>query len=59
VALMRQRGGLIDAADLRAYRAQLVLPLAIRFRETLVDVLGEAQQAECWHRDAEEMRSNR
>ncbi len=32
VALMRQRGGLIDAADLRAYRAQLVLPLAIRFR---------------------------
>jgi gamma-glutamyltranspeptidase/glutathione hydrolase len=32
VALMRQRGGLIDAADLRAYRAQLVQPLAIRFR---------------------------
>ena len=32
VALMRQRGGLIDAADLRAYRARMVVPLAIRFR---------------------------
>jgi len=32
VALMRQRGGLIDAADLRGYRARLEEPLAIRFR---------------------------
>ncbi len=32
LALMRQRGGWIDAADLRGYRAQLVEPLAIRFR---------------------------
>jgi gamma-glutamyltranspeptidase/glutathione hydrolase len=32
VALMRQRGGLIEAADLRAYRARLEEPLAIRFR---------------------------
>ncbi|MFN9620937.1 MAG: gamma-glutamyltransferase family protein [Synechococcaceae cyanobacterium] len=32
LALMRQRGGLIEAADLRAYRAELVAPLAIRFR---------------------------
>ena len=32
VALMRARGGLIEAADLRAYRARLVEPLAIRFR---------------------------
>jgi len=32
VALMRQRGGLIRSADLAAYRAQLVQPLAARFR---------------------------
>jgi gamma-glutamyltranspeptidase/glutathione hydrolase len=32
VALMRQRGGWIDAADLRGYRAELVAPLAIEFR---------------------------
>jgi gamma-glutamyltranspeptidase/glutathione hydrolase len=32
VALMRVRGGWIDAADLRAYRARLVQPLAIDFR---------------------------
>ncbi|MEB3256429.1 MAG: gamma-glutamyltransferase [Synechococcaceae cyanobacterium] len=36
LALMRQRGGLIEAADLRAYRAELVAPLAIRFRDHLV-----------------------
>ena len=32
VALMRQRGGLIRSADLAAYRAQLVQPLAASFR---------------------------
>jgi gamma-glutamyltranspeptidase/glutathione hydrolase len=32
VELMRQRGGLIRQADLAAYRAQLVRPLAGRFR---------------------------
>ena len=32
VQLMRQRGGLIDQADLDAYRAQLVRPLLGRFR---------------------------
>jgi gamma-glutamyltranspeptidase/glutathione hydrolase len=31
-ALMRQRGGWIDAADLSGYRAELVTPLAIDFR---------------------------
>ncbi|MFM7733234.1 MAG: gamma-glutamyltransferase, partial [Cyanobium sp.] len=31
-ALMRARGGWIDATDLRAYRARLVEPLAIEFR---------------------------
>jgi gamma-glutamyltranspeptidase/glutathione hydrolase len=33
LALMRRGGGLIEADDLRAYRARLVQPLAIRFRE--------------------------
>jgi gamma-glutamyltranspeptidase/glutathione hydrolase len=32
VALMQQRGGLIRSADLAAYRAQLVQPLAASFR---------------------------
>ena len=32
LALMRARGGLIDAQDLRGYRARLVEPLAVRFR---------------------------
>jgi gamma-glutamyltranspeptidase/glutathione hydrolase len=32
VALMRERGGLISATDLSAYRAQLVRPLLGRFR---------------------------
>jgi gamma-glutamyltranspeptidase/glutathione hydrolase len=32
LALMRSRGGLIEADDLHAYRARLVEPLAIRFR---------------------------
>lgn len=32
VSLMRQRGGWIDATDLRGYRAELVAPLAIEFR---------------------------
>ena len=32
LALMRSRDGLIEADDLRAYRARLVEPLAIRFR---------------------------
>ena len=33
VELMRQRGGLIRSADLATYRAQLVRPLAGRFRD--------------------------
>jgi gamma-glutamyltranspeptidase/glutathione hydrolase len=33
VELMRQRGGWIDAADLRGYRAKLVTPLTIQFRD--------------------------
>ena len=32
LALMRRGGGLIEADDLRAYRARLVQPLAIRFQ---------------------------
>lgn len=32
LALMRRRGGLIEADDLDAYRARLVQPLAIRFQ---------------------------
>jgi gamma-glutamyltranspeptidase / glutathione hydrolase len=32
VSLMRQRGGLIRHADLKGYRAQLVRPLQVRFR---------------------------
>ena len=33
LALMRRDGGLIEADDLRRYRARLVQPLAIRFRD--------------------------
>ena len=36
VTLMRQRGGLIRHADLKSYRAQLVRPLQVRFRNHLV-----------------------